>query len=260
MKRYQRWLAVALSAAEEAGAYVRQAWRMEHIVQSKGYRDIVTVADTEAERIILKHIREAFPEHAVTSEEAGADVQSAAVRWLVDPLDGTTNFSRNNPNFSTSIAALEDGKPVAGVVFDPLREQAFAALLGGGATLNGDPIQVSHVTDVGSAIFAIDTPKDALERREMWAYVGRFLEYGRTLRALGSAALNMAYVAAGWVDGYFSVHMKPWDQAAGALLIREAGGSVSTVSGDGWSPYRRDPLATATPQLMAEIRSVLEGA
>ncbi|MGC9349246.1 MAG: inositol monophosphatase family protein [Anaerolineae bacterium] len=260
MKRYRAWLEVALAAAEEAGAYIRQAWRTEHVVLPKGYRDIVTTTDTAVERIILKHIRAAFPDHAVTSEEAGADEAAAEVRWLVDPLDGTTNFTRNNPNFSSAIAALEAGEPVVGVVFDPLRTQAFAAYAGGGATLNGDPIQVSDVADVSSAILAVDTPKDANERRQMWTYVGRFLRQGRTLRALGSAALNLAYVAAGWVDGYFSVHMKPWDQAAGALLVREAGGVVATVSGDRWTAYRPDPLVTATPELMIAMRRLLGGA
>ena len=259
MTHYEQWLNVALQAAEEVGEYLRRAWRTDHAIQDKGYRDIVTDADIAAESIILDRLRAAFPDHAVTSEEAGADASGASVRWLVDPIDGTTNFSRNNPNFSTAIAAVEDGMPVVGVVYDSLRHQAFAACAGGGATLNGVPIHVSGTTELTSAIFAIDTPKESDLRQRMWGYISNFLVHGRTMRALGSAALNLAYVASGWVDGYLSVHMKPWDQAAGGLLVIEAGGVVSTISGDAWTPFRPDPLVAATPALMDAMRTSLNG-
>ncbi len=259
MSDYGAWLSVALEAAGEVGTYLRTVWRTDHDITDKGFRDIVTDADIRAETIVLDRLRAAFPDHAITSEEAGADTQDARVRWLVDPIDGTTNFSRNNPNFSTAIAAVEDGMPVVGVVYDSLRDQAFAACAGGGATLNGVPIHVSTTTALTSAIFAIDTPKELELRRRMWRYVGAFLAQGRTMRALGSAALNMAYVASGWVDGYFSVHMKPWDQTAGALLIMEAGGVVSTVSGEPWNPYRPDPFVAATPALLDAMRAAMRG-
>lgn len=261
MTQYDDWLETALVAAREAGACIRDAWRTAHMIESKGFRDILTETDTQAEAIILRRLRATYPDHAITSEEAGAgagaqDAQ-ATVRWLIDPVDGTTNFSRDNPNFSTSIAAVENGVPVAGVVYEPLRDLAFTAYAGGGAALNGEPIHVSGVTEIDESIFGIDTPRDPVERRRMLAYVGRYLEHGRTLRALGSAALNIAYVAAGWVDGYFSVHMKPWDQAAGALIIREAGGVAGTISGQPWTPYQPDPLMASSRALLAAAQSVL---
>ncbi|MGC9469334.1 MAG: inositol monophosphatase family protein [Anaerolineae bacterium] len=259
MTRYERWLRVALKVAEEAGAYARQVWGQEHVVQRKGFRDIVTQTDIALEGMILDRLHCAFPDHAVTSEEAGADVEERSVRWLVDPLDGTTNFSLNNPNFSIAIAAVDEGVPVVGVVVDPLRAQTFAAHAGGSATLNGRPLYVSRVGDLAAAVFAFDMPRDPELRRRMWTCVGRFLDQGRTVRALGSAALNMAYVAAGWVDGYFSVHMEPWDQTAPALLVREAGGVVATMSGEQWTPYSPDPLMAANPQLVEKMRKVLKG-
>lgn len=257
MTAYKGWLEVALVAAEEAGAYLRRVWRTEHAVQVKGFRDIVTAADFAVEEIILSRLRAAFPDHAITSEEAGADAEKAGVRWLVDPLDGTTNFSRNNPNFCSSIAAVDQGIPVVGVVYDPLRAHAFAACAGGGATLNGEALSVSGITDVQDAVVSIDSPKEPQLRQQLWAYAGRFLSYGRTLRASGAAALNIAYIAAGWTDGYFSTHLKPWDQAAGVLIVQEAGGVVGTLSGEPWTPYTSDPLVAASHELLLGLQQIL---
>lgn len=263
MTPYESWLDVALDAASAAGDYLRRVWRTTHAVQSKGYRDIVTDADLAAESIILERLRAAFPDHALTSEEAGASDgggRNPVTRWLIDPIDGTTNFSRDNPNFCTSIAAVVDGQPVVGVIADALRGQVFAAWAGGGATLNGVPIHVSGIKELTSAILSADTPKIADLRQQTLGYIGRLLIQGRTLRASGSAALNMAYIAAGWVDAYFNVTMKPWDQAAGGLLVREAGGAVSTLSGGEWTPYQPDPLMATSPELLGVMRELWESA
>ncbi|MBN2002370.1 MAG: inositol monophosphatase [Anaerolineae bacterium] len=247
---YRSWLQVALEAANEAGEFLRSHWRQAHTIRQKGFRDIVTEADIESERIILTHLRAAFPQHAITSEESGADAGEVAVRWMVDPLDGTTNYSRGNPNFSITIAAIEEGHPVLGVIYDPLRNHTFTAIRGSGAMLNGDAIHVSNTTELASAIFAVDSPRDPDERQQMWAYIERLLQSGRTMRASGSAALNLAYVAAGWIDLYTNLHLFPWDQAAGGLLVQEAGGAMSTVAGLPWTPYRADPLAAASQALL----------
>ncbi len=253
---YLPWLQTAIQAAEEAGAFLRAHWRQAHTIRQKGFRDIVTEADIECERIILTRLRAAFPQHAVTSEESGADAGDADVRWMVDPLDGTTNYSRGNPNFSVTIAAVAGNQPVVGVVLDPLRGHVFAATHGGGATLNGDRIHVSAVTDLASAIFAVDSPRNPDERRKMWGYIGKMLRYGQTMRASGSAALNLAYVAAGWIDFYMHLHLFPWDQSAGALLVQEAGGALSTVAGQPWTPYRADPLAAASQALLDAFHQI----
>lgn len=249
-RRYLKWLEVALAAANEASTFLRSRWRQAQTVHVKGFRDIVTEADFESERVILNRLRTAFPEHAVTSEESGADADAAMVRWMVDPVDGTTNYSRGNPNFSVTIAAIEEGRPVVGVVHDPLRGHVFAATHGGGATLNGTPIHVSTVADLASAVFAVDSPHDPEERRTMWRYLGLLLQHGRTMRASGSAALNLAYLAAGWLDFYMHLHLFPWDQTAGGLLVQEAGGALSTVAGVPWTPYCSDPLAASSQALL----------
>lgn len=258
MKAYATWLDVALRAADEAGTLLRQRWQQTHAVHRKGFRDIVTETDTAVEALILGRLRAAFPDHAMTSEEAGADAEDAPVRWVVDPLDGTTNFSRNNPNFSTSIAAVDEGEAVVGVILDPLRGHVFAARKDGGATLNGVPIHCSNVTALEAAIFGVDTPREPALRREMWARAGALLTRARTMRALGSAALNMAYVAAGWTDLYMGIHLSPWDHAAAGLIVQEAGGYAATVSGEPWTPFRRDPLMAATPALAAAFRALYE--
>ncbi len=246
---YARWLDVARRAAEEAGAAVKARWRHPHAIHWKGWRDIVTETDTLAETIILGQLRRAFPQHAITSEEEGAS-GAAPVRWYVDPLDGTTNFSRDNPNFCIAIGAVEGDEPVVGVIHDPLRGQTFAACLGGGATLNGEPLHVSSVERVEEAILYVGFPRDPVLRRRMLGYVGELLPRVRALRALGSAALGMVYVAAGWVDVALHLSVKAWDHVAAAAIVREAGGIAATCSGAPWMPTAPDPLMVATPALL----------
>jgi myo-inositol-1(or 4)-monophosphatase len=193
------------------------------------------------------------------AEEQSDASPSDGVQWLVDPLDGTTNFSRDNPNFSIAIAAVKDRIPVVGVVCDPLRSMTFAALKGGGATLNGEPIRTSGREALRDTVVGFDSPRDPARRRQMLARLGALYPRIRTVRALGSAALNMVYVAAGWTDAYFSLHMWPWDQTASALIVKEAGGVVTTVSGRTWTPFEPDPMMAATPALMTALRDTFRG-
>jgi myo-inositol-1(or 4)-monophosphatase len=242
-------LAVARSLALEAGALLRDLWRSSHEVYSKGYRNIVTEADFAAETLILGGLRKTYPDHAITSEEAGADVGTQQVRWLVDPLDGTTNFAHHNPNFCVSIAALRGNEPEVGVIYDPLREHLFTAVRGGGATFNDAPLRTSGLKELEDALFAVDWPRTPELREELGELVALALAHTRTQRNLGSAALNMAYVAAGWLDLYFAAQLSAWDQGAAVLMVREAGGGVGTLSGAPWKPGSFDPLLASTPQL-----------
>ncbi len=257
---YRHWLTVACEAAEAAAALARPRWRERHTVRSKGYRDIVTETDVAMESVIITRLRDAFPQHAITSEEAGTLNTGGGVRWLIDPLDGTTNFSRDNPNYSISIAAVEDGEPVVAVVLAPLTGQHFTAIRGGGAYLNARPIHVSETTRLDEAIFAVDSPREPALRQQMWEHIGVMLQHARTMRALGSAALNIAYVAAGWVDLYFHLSLEPWDQAAAALLVHEAGGARATVSGAPWTLQARDPLMAASAALIAAYHEAMREA
>ena len=257
MKSYEYWLKTALAAANQAGAVLKQAWQRTHNVHFKSPRNIVTDTDLRVEDVVLSYLHAAFPDHAFTSEEAGADEVNAQVRWFVDPLDGTTNFSRDNPNFCISLAAVENGQPVVGVILDPLRDHVFAAHYLGGATLNGKPIHASDVTEVYKAIIGFDTPRHPVARQKIMDYIQKLIKRVRTVRGLGSAALNMAYVAAGWADGYLALNMSPWDQMAAALLIKEAGGVVTTISGQAWDTESRDPLMVASTELEESLRTIL---
>ena len=254
MTNYAQWLSATEKIAHEAGNLIRERWRRTHTIRSKGFRDIVTETDLAAERLILGRLRELFPTHTFTSEEAGADRNSAPIRWYIDPLDGTTNFSRHNPNFSISIAAAENDIPVIGVIHDPLRGQTFSARRGGGAKLAGQPCQTSGLTELTEAVFATDWPRDPKLRREHGQRITKLLDSARTLRCLGSAALNMAYVASGWIDLYLARHLSAWDQTAAALIVREAGGAVGTLSGARWHPQAPDPVMAATPALLAAFQ------
>ena len=255
-----RWLEEVVAIAEAVRDLVRPAWMQRHDIRRKGPRDIVTEMDLAAEALVLRRLRESFPTHAITSEEAGSDAEEAHVRWYVDPIDGTTNFSRHNPNFSLSLAAVVDGEPLVGVVCDILRGHCFAARRGAGATLNGRPLHVAATATIEAAIFGIDWPREPPIRRRMWRIAGRLLERAQTLRTLGSAALMMSYVAPGWIDLYLCGRLHPWDQAAAALLVREAGGVLGTISGGPWHPAAPDPLIAATPALLEAAHRLIDEA
>jgi len=257
--RYDHYLAVAMDVAAAAGELLVKHWLDEHTVYSKGYRDIVTEADMAAETLILSRLRTAFPDHAITSEEAGADKTEAPVRWLVDPLDGTTNFSRHNPNFSTTLAAVEEGLAVVGVVYDPLRKHMLVAQRGGGAAFNGKPVHTSRLMDMERVIAGINWPRDPTLREDMWHITGKLLPHIRTLRTTGSAAVMMAYVGTGWLDLHIALSVKPWDQAAAGLIVQESGGVVETVSGTPWTPFSPDPLMAASPAIIEAFRTLLQG-
>ncbi|MBN1487811.1 MAG: inositol monophosphatase [Anaerolineae bacterium] len=253
---HREWLATAADIALAAGALLVEYRQNKNAIHSKGFRNIYTAADLAAESLILGRLREAFPNHAITSEEAGADVLAANVRWVVDPLDGTTNYSRQNPNFSTTLAAIEDGQVVVGVVYDPLRDHLFAARRGGGATLNGKPIYTSKITGIEDMVFSMEWPRSPALREQMWQLAGVLLRNGRTLRTPGSAAMGIAYVSTGWVDLYVALHLESWDQAAATLIVKEAGGCVETVSGAPWQPDSPDSLIAANQELITAFRKL----
>lgn len=256
---YPSWLSAAAEIAREAGAQLKAHWHSGVAVHSKGYRDIVTAADLAAEELILARLRATFPSHAITSEEAGADAEAASTRWLVDPLDGTTNFAHHNPNFCVSLAVAQDGAPVVGVIYDPLRDFLFTAARGAGAALNGAPLHSSGVTTLADATFAVDWPRKPRPRQELWQRAGKLMVEARTMRVLGAAALNMAYVAAGWFDLYLARVLGPWDMAAGVLIAQEAGAVAATLDGAPWTLAHPDLVLAATPALLEAYLQVQGG-
>jgi myo-inositol-1(or 4)-monophosphatase len=238
------FLDTAIDAAHAAGKVLIERLANEREVRVKGLRDIVTDADLAAEAAVIQAIRTRYPGHALLTEEGGESVGNASYVWVVDPLDGTTNYSRRFPAFSVSIGLVHQGELTVGAVYDPLNRHLFTAQRGQGAKLNGTPLRVSRVDQVGQAVVALDWAHAQDERHEILARLGRVAPVCGTVRAFGSAALGLCYVGAGWLDAYFHIGLKPWDMAAGLLLIEEAGGRVTDIQGQPWQPWDQRVLVS----------------
>ncbi|OIP41542.1 MAG: inositol monophosphatase [Deltaproteobacteria bacterium CG_4_8_14_3_um_filter_51_11] len=241
-------LMTAIEAALGAGRIIADRYPGGREITVKGFRDLATDADTAAESFIMELIHARFPDHAIISEEAGDGAIGNGYAWVVDPLDGTTNYAHHHPVFAVSIGVLEDGNPLLGVIHDPLRGHTFVAERGGGARLNNVPLRVSQTAEPDNAMIGLDWGHADEARERMLGYLRNIISHCGTLRALGSAALALAHVAAGWMDAYFQTGLKPWDVAAGVLLVREAGGRCTTLQGE---PYRiQEPGCVATNGLI----------
>jgi myo-inositol-1(or 4)-monophosphatase len=247
---------VAVRAAVAAGQVLRQHFGRPQQVEHKGEIDLVTALDRRAEALIAEHVRAAFPDHAILAEEGTTGGASAEHRWLVDPLDGTTNYAHGYPVFAVSVAYERAGRVVLGVVYDPLREELFLAEAGQGATLNGRPIRVSPTAELSQSLLATGFPYDralfpaALRRWEALSYRAQAIRRG------GSAALDLCCVAAGRLAGYWERPVQPWDLAAGALLVTEAGGQLSSLAGGPPDLYSGELVAT-NGRLHAELLAIL---
>jgi myo-inositol-1(or 4)-monophosphatase len=256
-------LDAAVDFARAAGAVLREGYGRAHRPERKGRIDLVTEYDRRSERLLLEAIAGRFPGHAVLAEESGASApgeRAASVRWVVDPLDGTTNFAHNYPFFCVSIAAEVDGVLTAGAVYDPVRDELFAAAAGEGATLNGAPLRVSDIDRVEDALIVTGFPYDVREDPESsLPLFEAFLMRAQGLRRDGSAALNHCYLAAGRFDGFWEGDLSPWDMAAGVLIVREAGGRVTDYEG---GPFRLDhrQILASNGRIHDEMRSILAGA
>lgn len=225
----------AMQWAKEAGDELLRYFRGDNLQIATKFNqsDIVTAADKAAEKIIIGHINERYPDHSILSEESGATARNSRIRWVIDPLDGTTNFSEGLPLFSVSIAVECDGAALAGVVYAPRLGEMFHAVKGGGAWLNGSRITSSHKTRLNQSVVATGFPvdKDSNPDNNLQS-VGRVLPTVRGLRRLGSAALDLSYVGAGFLDGYWEIDLHEWDVAAGALIASEGGASVTRFRTD----------------------------
>lgn len=253
---------LALRLAREAGALQRRRYGDLLEVRTKSADvDLVTEVDQACEALIVAGIRRERPEDAVLAEEGGGvERPGAAVRWLVDPLDGTTNYAHGYPRFCVSIGVEEEDELRVGVVYDPLLDELFDATQGGGARLNGRPIRVSRNAELGRALLATGFAYDRRRSAEdNLPHVAAFLKRARGLRRDGSAALDLCYVAAGRLDGYWESQLQPWDVAAGGLLVREAGGRVSDRRG-GETWRGGDHVVASNGALHATMLAVLEEA
>ncbi|SCA62660.1 Inositol-1-monophosphatase [Chlamydiales bacterium SCGC AG-110-P3] len=229
----QEYLNVAREAAYKGGAVLLRHWRRLKEVNVKGESDLVTIADKESEEVVLGIIKGHYPNHGIIAEESGAHcaVEGCTFLWAVDPLDGTTNYAHGYPEFAVSIALLEDGEPIVGVVYEPIPELLFHATLDGGAFLNGELISVSAVSRLKEALlisgYFMSDPSTSANVSEM----SRLDEVSHGVRKTGAAAVNLVDLANGSIDGFWYRGLKIWDIAAGALIVREAGGKVTNYRG-----------------------------
>jgi len=233
--------------AREAGAILRAGYNMEHQVKYKGIIDPVTEVDHQSEAYLLGEVRRDFPDHHIFSEESGVIQGDDTHIWYIDPLDGTVNYAHHVPIFTVSIAYAFGGRTTLGAVYDPMRDELFTAERGKGAFINGQRLRVSTATDLQRSLLVTGFPYDAWNtEHDNFANFVKFAKLTQGVRRLGSAALDLSYVAAGRFDGFWELSLKPWDVAAGGLICEEAGGSVTNVHGD--ADYISPPqsiLATA---------------
>lgn len=234
-------LRFAETTSREAGALLRRAYDEPISITHKGKIDLVTQADRESEQYILSALQTHYPEHAVLAEESGGlsigEPGKSVLTWLIDPLDGTTNFAHRFPVFAVSMGARDAQGFLVGVVYDPLRDECFSAARGQGAFLNGARIHVTSVADLGQALVATGFPYDRHEAHDNnTAAFARFQRRAQGVRRAGSAALDLAYVACGRLDAFWELRLHAWDVAAGTLVVREAGGKVTDYRGNEDSP------------------------
>ncbi len=249
---------IALRAARLAGKHIVRGFDRPDLIKlsSKGHNDFVTNIDREAEQIVIGTLKEKYPDHAYTGEESGADGTESEYEWVIDPLDGTANFARQNPHFCVSIACLHKGRLEHAVVLDPIREEEFVASRGKGSTMNGKRIRASQVENLDGAVIATGG-KDRHLHAEAETNVYRHLLESRTFtRQPGSAALELAYIAAGRIDGMWMRELGRWDIAAGALLVTEAGGMVGDFSG-GTKYMQSGNIVAAAPKLFKPLTQLV---
>ncbi|MHB1566048.1 MAG: inositol monophosphatase family protein [Acidiferrobacter sp.] len=252
-------LHTAIRAARRAGALiVRAVPDVDRLtVESKGRHDFVSEVDRRAEQTIMAVIRTAYPDHALLAEESGTAAGNEW-EWVIDPLDGTTNFLHGFPQFAVSIGLRRQGRMEQAVVFDPLRDELFTASRGDGAQLNDRRIRVSRVADLGLALVGTGFPFRQTDALEPWIAAFRTLAQATSgIRRAGSAALDLAYVACGRLDGFWETGLQPWDTAAGSLLIREAGGLVSDLSTDA-DPIQSGNILAGNPRIYELMRHLFE--
>jgi len=224
--------AVAADAALISGRLQKARLGSDIGIENKGELDLVTEVDRACEIAILDRLRRSFPTHDVVAEESVPSLSGSEFVWYVDPLDGTTNYAHSYPFFCTSVALTRAGEVIASAIYDPVKDELFTAARGQGATCNGVPLRVTRATDLLRSVFLTGFPYDLRDDvRHTLRLFERFLHHARALRRDGAAALDLAYLAAGRIDGYFEERLQPWDVLAGSLMVEEAGGRITRFDG-----------------------------
>jgi myo-inositol-1(or 4)-monophosphatase len=257
MPNWQQFLDTAVAAARIAGGYQHYRFSSELDVTLKGDKNLVTEVDRESERLIVEHLLAVYPDHGIIAEEGEYPPGSSPFRWIIDPLDGTTNYAHGFPWFCVSIALETEGEMVAGVIYNPMHGELFTATSGGGAFLNGSRLCVSGRSPLQNALLGTGFPYDcASDPANNFANFIAFQKSARGIRRAGAAALDLAYVAAGRLDGFWELKLKPWDVAAGVLLVREAGGTVTTFDGSAYDIFN-GCIVASNGQVHGEMTALL---
>ncbi|MBI5826191.1 MAG: inositol monophosphatase [Deltaproteobacteria bacterium] len=235
----------AVNAARKAGALLRENLGRAGRIEFKGVVDLVTEMDTRSESIIVEEIKKVFPDHGILAEEGAELLSNSGRRWVIDPLDGTTNYAHGFPWFCVSIALEDNGAVVLGVVYNPMLDELFVAEAGKGAYLNGVKITVSGIDSLDKGLLATGFPYDVRSSTENnLDHFGRFAVRAQAIRRAGAAALDLSYVGCGRFDGFWEMKLRPWDVAAAWLIVREAGGVVTDFKGGPFSIHGRECLAS----------------
>lgn len=235
-----------IGIAKEAGAIVREGFGKNFSVETKGsLTNLVTEFDKKSESTIINYIKKEFPTHSVLAEESGNHNSGSEYLWVIDPLDGTTNFAHGLPIFSVSIGVQKNGKTIYGVVYDVMRDALYSAELGSGSFCNGRKLNVSNNADIRKSVLVTGFPYNIAENPDhAFEHFIAFLKHARAVRRLGSAAIDFCYTAEGVFDGFWEVFLHPWDMCAGKLLVEEAGGIVTDFYGNEINIFSKQILAT----------------
>ncbi len=257
MSTWNAHLHTAVEAARKAGSYQRHRFTSQLNVDLKGDKDLVTEVDRESERLIVEHLLTRFPEHTILAEEGEYPQDRSTLRWIIDPVDGTTNYAHGFPWFCVSIGLEAAGEIVAAVIFNPIYDELFTATKGGGAYLNGRKLGVSGHSPLKNSLLGTGFPYDcATDPANNFDNFIAFQKAARGIRRAGAAALDLAAVAAGRLDGFWELKLKPWDVAAGILMVREAGGMVTGFDGAEYSIFN-NRIVASNGLIHAEMTAML---
>lgn len=233
------------AVAREAGAILRNGFRQQRQLDFKSRAEILTDMDVASERLLVERIAAQFPEHHIITEEGGGREQNSPWVWVIDPLDGTNNYAHGVPFFAVSLAVLHEHSLAYGVVYDVMHDECFTASYDGPALLNNQPLQVSRIGELRHAQLSTGFPYDRWSRPDTNVpEVQSLVMQCQDLRRMGAAAIDLCYVAAGRHEGHWEVELKPWDSAAGALIVQRAGGRVTNLDGSAFSPWKHNAVAT----------------
>jgi len=257
MTTYNDYLQEAVIAARIAGRYQKYRFASSLTIEMKGDKNLVTEVDKESERLIVEHLLSRFPGHDIVAEEGDYPQGGSPCRWIIDPVDGTTNYAHGYPWFCSSIGLELEGELVAGVIYNPVYDELFTATKGGGAYLNGSHLSVSARAPLKHSLLGTGFPYDcATDPANNFTNFIAFQKMARGIRRAGAAALDLAYVAAGRLDGYWELKLKAWDVAAGVLMVREAGGVVTTFDGSTYDIFN-DRIVASNGMIHDEMVTML---